>query len=295
MPSSQSDSIASNERLTLVIPELQEVSLTQIGVPSGVSIAPNDQNLKLAKEFAQSLRIHESDIQEPQSPHHSSSKITAPQSAELSFGAPQIDLALPAGTMSANGLHEINPLRHRDQKAALSFGLALAARHQQNFNNSAIFCFLLEDEAKQNEALSPSARKALGLTSENLIIITAKQSDDLLWAIEEALEAADASSIVCHLPLLNDLEKQRLNFLASSNSIPTILVCNHNSSDQLYSLSSWTLRQNDEVTENFEIPTATLTLRDCKSQLPKMSWSVRWENARNKFQAVSTETGKTIH
>lgn len=311
MSTSQSLSSESNFNFESGSAHSKITSLTShIALPSGISDEPAQESGERSKQFTQSLRGFNNKHSFHETPtitksHGTKNRGNGLAVEELSFGAPQIDLALPRGALATNALHEINPVCHRDQHPALSIALSLAARNlnqrNQDGKSGVILCFLLEDQAKNNIALTRQALASIGVGNDNFVIITAKHKDDLLWAMEEALHEQACSSVVAHLPVIDDPQKQRLSFIAKANNVPTILICNHKSSDTPLGLTTWSV-EGSEAGDNQITPAKTrLSLTSNQTNLPVMQWSIKWDSDKDKFHAASISakeiapTENTIH
>lgn len=274
-------------------------STTCVSVPSGAAMSAYDANSRFSNQLAQTIN----NITNAQTPSIDQNQmhVSISSSPELTFGAPQIDLSMPQGALAVNGLHEIHPIHYRDQSIALTFALALAARRKHSGETAPIFCFLPENETFHDETFSKRGLLALDLSQEDIIIVTAKHSDDLLWAMEETLHNTHASAIIGHVPLLDSLRAQRLNCTAQSAGIPCLIVCNHKSSEVKHSLTSWTIREMGEKNQSTNSLTGSLSLTHCKSQIPNKSWQVKWHPDQKRFAATNTPlkertvTNNTIH
>lgn len=216
---------------------------------------------------------------------------------DITFGAPQIDLAFPKGALTAAGLHEFNPKHHRDQLATYQTTLALAARQQQANPGTPIFCFITEDQKQLLEWLKSDAAESVNLAKDDIIIITAKYSDDLLWAIEETLHTTGPAAIIAHFNTLDSLAAQRLAITSRTKGVPGFLVCNHPIEGPIHAETRWTLQQ--AVSPESQKPHSQLTANYIKIDPEnKQSWAIRWNSANNRFSAslISNESSvATLH
>ena len=256
---------------------------TQISVPKGAGCPRADQHQDVASAFASSLKPFHSLIGSARTPR---------LEAELSFGAPQIDLALEKGTLAINGLHEFNPVHWRDQISAFACALGLIRRHQ---DRQPIFCFLQEDQVELIEWLSSNKVDGFNIPREQLVVVTAKHRDDLLWAIEETMHSVPAVAIIAHFPTLENLAAQRLSYLAKEQHVPCLVVCNHKIEGPVHSHSQWSVcRKSDceqDTTDNGFVLHQKVCLR---AKDYGMSWHLSWQAADNRFSA-SLEQAKTLH
>jgi hypothetical protein len=252
-----------------------------ITIPTGVSISSS------TTEFTNTLKSLELPIattSSTQLPVRSQQKTT-----ELNFGTPQIDLSLPEGTLSKDGIHEFNPKHFRDQDLAFKTALTLAARELSSTQTKPIFCFLTEDQSNLIKWLSSREITKLGLSKENLIVITAKHTDDLLWAMEETLHTVDAVALVAHFTLLNNISAQRLSFASQSKKIPCLLICNHKIDGPNHTKSKWTVWTEAEE-ENLQDDKIGLSLSQIKDERQDANWIIKWQAEKGRFTTASKET-----
>jgi|GEM_PF-6341320 len=262
---------------------------THITIPSGASVNSSATNNSTMTEFSNSLKSLELTISPTSSTQSSQQKAT-----ELNFGTPQIDLSLPEGTLSKDGLHEFNPKHFRDQDLAFKTALTLAAREITTSETKPIFCFLTEDQSNLIKWLSSKEISKLGLTKENLIVITAKHTDDLLWAMEETLHTVDAVALVAHFTLLSNISAQRLSFASQSNKIPCLLICNHKIDGPNHTKSKWTVwNETEEENKGSQIlqdGKIGLSLSQIKNEIQNANWIIKWQAEKGRFTTSTKET-----
>ncbi len=274
------------EQVAALIGQQSAPLATHIEVPHGIA-APDQQNLTAL--FHQSLSaLQLIGHAEPTEGTDNTGK----REKDLTFGAPQLDLALPAGTLTPYALHEFNPKHWRDQQAAFTSALALLGRRNDQTTNAPVFCFLTEDQSQLINWLQGPAITALNMEKHNLILITAKHSDDLLWAIEETMHNQEKAHIIAHFNLLAPTAAQRLNILAKQQKATCLMICNHKTQGGAVVHSSWSIQQQ---TTKGDIPAITLEHNDNQSI---QSWELSWQVHDHRFRAVSAKTkntGQTIH
>lgn len=261
---------------------------THITIPTGISTSEEMTTKQLAEEFTLSLKALDL------SPTPTSSTRGQNQnknSKELNFGAPQIDLSLPSGTLAKDGIHEFNPKHYKDQNTAFKTALSLAAREISAEETKPIFCFLTEDQTHLIKWLSSSEIETLGLSKENLIVITGKHTDDILWAMEETFHSMESVALVAHFTLLSNIAAQRLSFTAKDKQIPCLLICNHKIEGPNHTRSRWSIWSEtttaEEVSFDFEkVGIATnLETNDEKTT----SWIMRWQPEKGRFSLNLSE------
>lgn len=278
-----SHQLAPNTVLSL-LDETSAPLATHITIPTGASISSSMTDNSTFNEFTRSLKSLELSISPTSSTHSSNQKTT-----ELNFGTPQIDLSLPQGTLSKDGIHEFNPKHFRDQDLAFKTALTVAAREITSEETKPIFCFLTEDQSNLIKWLSSREISTLGLSKENLVVITAKHTDDLLWAMEETLHTVDAVALVAHFTLLSNISAQRLSFASKSKKTPCLLICNHKIEGPNHTKSKWTVWSETEE-ENLQSDKIGLTLSQIKNEKQNASWVIKWQAEKGRFTTSLKET-----
>lgn len=278
-----SHQLAPNTVLSL-LDETSAPLATHITIPTGASISSSITENTTSNEFSKSLKSLELSISPSSSAYSSQQKTT-----ELNFGTPQIDLSLPQGTLSKDGIHEFNPKHFRDQDLAFKTALTVAAREISSEETKPIFCFLTEDQTNLIKWLSSREISKLGLSKENLIVITAKHTDDLLWAMEETLHTVDAVALVAHFTLLSNISAQRLSFASKSKKTPCLLICNHKIEGPNHTKSKWTVWSETEE-ENLQSDKIGLTLSQIKNEKQNASWVIKWQAEKGRFTTSLKET-----
>ncbi len=257
---------------------------TQISVPKGAGCPQADHPLHFRSAFASSLKPFHSLVAPSQTPRFET---------ELSFGAPQIDLALEKGTLATNGLHELNPVHWRDQTSAFACALGLISRHQEG---QPIFCFLQEDQSELIKWLSSDKVDDFNIQREQLVVVTAKHRDDLLWAIEETVHSIPTAAIIAHFPTLENLAAQRLSYLAKDQRVPCLVVCNHKIEGPVHANSQWSVCRKSDYAHDTKDIGFVLHQKLCLQQnQPGMSWHLIWQSADNRFSASLEQNIRTVH
>ena len=280
---SSQNALSSSQVAALLTP--LEAEQQTISLPLGVSTTTNNSALT---QFLSA-----------QTPHLTDNHKTKPQQKELSFGAPQLDLALPKGTLQKNTLHTFHPKQWRDQQATLACALSLAIRNQKQTETEQtahpIFCFLIDDQTQLIEWINKEVT-SLNISPKDLILITCKHSDDLLWAIEETMHKAPNSTIVTHFNLLQNIAAQRLKVIAQSQSCTCLLVCNHKIEGPNHAHSNWTVSQ-AENNENAPLK-ITLEHKSATADLSEQHHILEWQAKKHRFKTAnlkSPQTAPTLH
>ena len=275
----------SNNTVLSILNEPASPFATHITIPAGISSSEETNNKDLEQAFTLSLNS----LQIPQSTTSSTNGINGNQNPkELKFGIPQIDLSLPSGTLAKNGLHEFNPKHYKDQNIAFKAALGLAAREITSGETKPIFCFLTEDQSHLIKWLSSSDISSLGLSKENLVIVTGKHSDDLLWAMEETLHRVESVALVAHFTLLSNIAAQRLSFAAKTKQTPCLLICNHKIEGPNHTQSKWSIwsetpNMDQDQNHSFENERIGLSNSNINKDHYTPKWALKWQAQKGRF------------
>ena len=104
----------------------------------------------------------------------------------LSFGCSALDEALPWRGLRIGALHEIVAREYRDRPAAMGFASALAARLMRA-RTGPVLWVQLERGFRDFGPVHGAGLAAMGIDPGRLIIATARDETDVLWAMEEGL------------------------------------------------------------------------------------------------------------
>jgi protein ImuA len=139
----------------------------------------------------------------------------------LPFGLPELDACLPQGGLSLAAIHEITPMAEADGPAAFGFIAALIG----GLPDRPVIFVTLADKCSAQGRLHGHGLNSLGLDPEQVIIVTAADQTQALWAMEEALRsevpAAVSGTAGAKLDLLAG---QRLHLAAVNSGIPLLLL-----------------------------------------------------------------------
>lgn len=280
----------SNNTVFSILNEPASPFATHITIPTGISACEETTTKQLEQEFVLSLKA----LDLPVSPTSSNTGLNQ-NKKELNFGAPQIDLSLPSGTLAKNGIHEFNPKHYKDQNTAFKTALSLAAREISPDETKPIFCFLTEDQTHLIKWLSSSEIATLGLSKDNLIVITGKHTDDLLWAMEETFHSMESVALVAHFTLLSNIAAQRLSFAAKDKQTPCLLICNHKIEGPAHTQSRWSIwsesTTEDEV--SFDLEKVGIAINFETDDLKNTKWIMKWQPEKGRFSINLNEENST--
>lgn len=140
----------------------------------------------------------------------------------LRFGVPAIDNGLPWGGLALGGVHEI--IEAEDSAgggAALGFCAALLAR--LSAAGGAVLWCQRGSSAGRGELYAPGLA-GFGLDPSRLILVRARNDDDLLWAMQEGLRCGRLAAVVGEPRKLGLSKARRLQLAAESRGVPGFLL-----------------------------------------------------------------------
>jgi protein ImuA len=144
-----------------------------------------------------------------------------PDGRVLAFGVPTLDACLPQGGLAFGAVHEIQPGTRHDVPAALSFITALLGRLPRG--GPVVFITAREDAPVPG--LYGHGLNSLGLDPARVMIVTARDNKDSLWATEEVLRSGVPGAVASAVGSVFDLlSGQRLHLAAGDSGIPLFLL-----------------------------------------------------------------------
>lgn len=140
----------------------------------------------------------------------------APVSVEeetVSLGAAEIDAALPWQGLPVSGLHEI-----AGDAAALGFSAALLARLATGRPGAPVLW------CQPGRDLSGHGLAAFGLDPSRLIVVHARNDNDILWAMEEGLRCCSLAAVLGRVKSVPPIAGRRLQLAAETNKTTGFLL-----------------------------------------------------------------------
>ncbi len=155
------------------------------------------------------------------------SSLAEKDDAVFSTGSDALDRILPATVTSAGALLEVLPESYQQRSAATGATLALGARLLEAKTGPLVWCQLRDPERLH---LHAPGLAAFGIDPERIIRLTVKSEQDLLWAMEEALDCAYLSGVVGVLgqeKLYDFTASRRLSLRARSSGVSALMLRSH--------------------------------------------------------------------
>ncbi|VVB45019.1 hypothetical protein RHAL1_01553 [Beijerinckiaceae bacterium RH AL1] len=137
-----------------------------------------------------------------------------------------LDGALRGG-LARGGLHEVVAAAHGDAAAASGFALALAARSAGRTAPAGAIVWIVEDAVRaEHGAPYAPGLVAHGVDPARLIVVATANTQESLWAAEEALKAGPGAVVVelWRLAAYDLTASRRLVLAAQRGATPAVLV-----------------------------------------------------------------------
>ena len=143
------------------------------------------------------------------------------------FGLEEVDRVLPNGALLYAALHEVEAKTHQDLAAASGFCIALVARLLASLKRSrrqtVLWCTRAHEEREFGALYGPGL-KTLGLDPEQLLIVSLKNEQDLLWAMEEGLSTPRLAGVIGEVGAAGLTATRRLHLAARKSGVPALLL-----------------------------------------------------------------------
>ncbi|MGI9384199.1 MAG: hypothetical protein ACR2PO_13675, partial [Methyloligellaceae bacterium] len=137
----------------------------------------------------------------------------APAGPAWTFGAPEIDGALPWAGLEPAGLHEVRPAGYRDSWAALGFALALLERRRAGAGTDgrqAVLWGFTDVAARESGLPYGPGLAAFGLDPGDFLLVRAQRAQDVAWALEEGLKSRALLAVLGQIDAAHGILARRL-------------------------------------------------------------------------------------
>lgn len=200
----------------------------------------------------------------------------------LSFGAPEIDRALPWGGLPLGCLHEV-----AGEGAASGFCAALLARLA---GERGVVLWCLRVGAHQTGELYAPGLAAFGLDPERLIVLRGRGDAEVLWAVQEGLRSGKLAAAVGEVRKVALSDGRRLQLAAEAGCVTGILLRSpHAKAGASAAVTCWRLSAAPSASSLGEVgvgrPRWRAELLRCRGAEPR-SWLVEWRHETGDFAVV---------
>ena len=160
----------------------------------------------------------------------------------ISTGSEALDQIFPKNGIPSGSLLEVLPEAYKQRTAAIGAVLGLGARLLANRTGPIIWCQLREQERLH---LHAPGLIAFGIDPARLIKLTLKTEQDLLWAMEEALNCpyiACAIGVLWSEKIYDFTASRRLSIRAKESDVCALMLRSHRANGTTAADMRWTVK-----------------------------------------------------
>ena len=154
-------------------------------------------------------------------------------------GCAEFDALLPDQAFATGALHELKEASYRDRAASLGVALALCARLVQQKSGPVVWCQLRSSDRLHLHAPGLSG---FGIDPARIVKLMLKSEQEMLWAIEEALDCAYVAAVIGVLGperFYDFKASRRLSLRAKKSGVTAIIVRGHRASGVTAADTRW--------------------------------------------------------
>jgi protein ImuA len=215
----------------------------------------------------------------------------------VSFGAAELDAALPGGGLRRDAVHEVVADDYRDMGAAMGFLAALAARFAEASPQAPVLWCEGGHAPFDVGALYGPGLAPFGLDPARLIVVSPARAIELLWTMEEALRlgalAAVVGEIDGHASALDLTATRRLQLAAEEGGTPVLILTGHHSMGASAATTRWRIaaapsqpEREGQGTELIGRPRWRVMLDRCRGAEAGGEWFVEWDTRTRLLETV---------
>jgi protein ImuA len=178
-----------------------------------------------------------------------------------------IDRWLPHGGLPSGCIHEV---KGASLATALAFSAILSARLAGEKGN---IIYIARDHSLHPPGLLP-----YGIRLNQLLVVSVRRTQDLAWAIMEALRCPQVSAVMSVFEGADLTTSRRLQLAAENSGATGFLIGHANSAPIASPITRWKISSNvQKRIQRFDEPTWMLDLLYCRGGRPGQ-WAVEWRN-----------------
>jgi protein ImuA len=187
------------------------------------------------------------------------------------------DRWLPHGGLPSGCIHEV---KGAGLATALAFSAILSTRLAGESGN---IIYIARDHSLHPPGLLP-----YGIRLHQLLMISVRRTEDLAWAIMEALRCPQVSAVMAIYEGADLTTSRRLQLAAENSGATGFLIGHANSAPVASPVTRWKISSNTQKRiQRFDEPVWMLDLLYCRGGRPGQ-WAVEWRNQKlNPASAIS--------
>ena len=183
--------------------------------------------------------------------------------------ADAVDCQMPYGGLPVGCIHEV---KGASLAGALAFSSILSARIA---GDQGAIVYIAPDRS-----LNPLGLLPYGIRLDQFLLVSVRRSQDLAWAVMEALRCSQVSAVMTVLDGADLTASRRLQLVAESSGVTGFLLGHVSSAPIAAPITRWKVSSDvGKPGQRFDEPTWTLDLRYCRGGRPG-SWIIEWRNQR---------------
>lgn len=195
--------------------------------------------------------------------------------------ADMVDAWLPYGGLPAGCIHEI---KGTSLTNAITFSAILSSRLAGDKGN---LLYIAPDQA-----LHPLGLLPYGLKLSQILYVSARRSQDLAWAVMEALRCSQVSAVIALINGLDLTESRRLQLAAECSGATGFFVGNTASAPIASPITRWKVSSLiGKPAQRFDEPIWALDLLYCRGGRPG-NWTLEWRD--QKLNTIQTRPMKLV-
>jgi protein ImuA len=195
--------------------------------------------------------------------------------------ADAVDRWMPHGGLSVGCIHEV---KGASLASAIAFSSILSARIAGDQGN---IVYIAPDRS-----LHPLGVLPYGMRLDQLLLVSVRRSQDLSWAVMEALRCSQVSAVMAVLDGADLTASRRLQLAAEGSGATGFLLGHATSAPIAAPITRWKVTSHvGKPGQRFNEPAWTLDLLYCRGCRPG-SWTIEWRNQRlsTSFNQLATQT-----
>ena len=178
-----------------------------------------------------------------------------------------VDSWMPYGGLPAGCIHEV---KGASLAIALAFYSSMSARVAGEQGN---IVYIAPDRS-----LHPLGLLPYGMKLDQFLFVSVRRSQDLSWAVLEALRCSQVSAVMAVLDGIDLTASRRLQLAAESSGATGFLVGHGTSTSIAAPITRWRVSSKiGKPGQRFDEPAWTLDLLYCRGGRPG-NWTVEWRN-----------------
>ncbi len=190
--------------------------------------------------------------------------------------ADAVDGWLPHGGLLTGCIHEV---RSASLASATVFAAILAGRIAQNQGN---ILYIAPDRSHYPLGLLP-----YGVNLERMLYVSARRSQDRIWAVMEALRCSQVSSVIALVDELDLTESRRLQLAAETSGTTGFLLGSAAATCIAAPITRWRVSPaRGDARQRLDEPVWALDLVYCRGGRPGQ-WTVEWRG--QKLRTILTQ------